>query len=129
MLWNEIGRYGFRFFRFWLRFAIIRAIFSWWLSNMSDYLPLNKISETDTLLCFHHPQPSHALHILLVPKKEVQNLSQLDLNEDDFLLDLFTTVRSLIDEFGLDDKGYRLVVNGGDYQEFPQLHFHLISDG
>jgi diadenosine tetraphosphate (Ap4A) HIT family hydrolase len=23
---------------------------------------------------------------------------------------------------------YRLIVNGGEYQDFPQVHFHLISD-
>ena len=25
-------------------------------------------------------------------------------------------------------KGYRLIVNGGEYQDFPHLHFHLISE-
>lgn len=95
---------------------------------MSEYLPVNKISETKTLLCFHHPNPSYALHILLVPKKEIQSLSQLDLQESEFLLDLFATVRSLIQKFKLEQKGYRLIVNGGEFQEFPQLHFHLISE-
>jgi diadenosine tetraphosphate (Ap4A) HIT family hydrolase len=28
----------------------------------------------------------------------------------------------------LDLKAYRLIVNGGEYQDFPHLHFHLISD-
>ena len=106
----------------------MRTFFSWCLANMSDYLPVNKISETETLLCFHHPQPSYMLHILLVPKKDIQSLSKLDPQENEFLVDLFATVRSLILEFGLEEKGYRLIVNGGEYQDFPQLHFHLISD-
>jgi diadenosine tetraphosphate (Ap4A) HIT family hydrolase len=49
--------------------------------------------------------------------------------EDEFLPDLFTTVRKLVEELGLEQKGYRLIVNGGEYQEFPQLHFHLVSGG
>jgi diadenosine tetraphosphate (Ap4A) HIT family hydrolase len=63
-----------------------------------------------------------------MPKKDIQSLTQLDQEQSEFLLDLFATVRSLIQEFILDEKGYRLVVNGGEYQEFPQLHFHLISE-
>jgi diadenosine tetraphosphate (Ap4A) HIT family hydrolase len=35
-------------------------------------------------------------------------------------------VQSLVTEFQL--SAYRLVVNGGEYQDFPQLHFHLISE-
>jgi len=27
----------------------------------------------------------------------------------------------------MEDQGCRLIVNGGKYQDFPVLHFHLIS--
>ena len=30
--------------------------------------------------------------------------------------------------FILAESGYRLIVNGGKYQDFPYLHFHLVSD-
>jgi diadenosine tetraphosphate (Ap4A) HIT family hydrolase len=35
-------------------------------------------------------------------------------------------VQSLVAEYNL--PAYRLLVNGGEYQEFPHLHFHLISE-
>jgi hypothetical protein len=35
-------------------------------------------------------------------------------------------VQQLVEKYHLG--AYRLIVNGGDYQDFPQLHFHLISD-
>jgi histidine triad (HIT) family protein len=94
---------------------------------MSELLPVNKILETDSLLCFYHPQPTYPVHILLVPKKDIRDLSQLDPMKDEFLPDLFVTVSKLVDELGLEQKGYRLIINGGEYQEFPQLHFHLVS--
>lgn len=125
---NKVGKYGFAITQFWLRFVVVRTVFSWWLSNMSGYLPVDKISETETLLCFYHPRPSHALHILLIPKKDIQNLTQLNRDDNEFILDLFETVRLLIREFGLEKRGFRLIANGGKYQEFPQLHFHLIAD-
>jgi hypothetical protein len=45
---------------------------------------------------------------------------------DPFLADLVTSVKLLVREHHL--PAYRLVVNGGTYQDFPHLHFHLISD-
>jgi histidine triad (HIT) family protein len=93
---------------------------------MSFAIPVYRLRETKTLMAFHHPTPSYKFHVLLVPKKAVASLKQFDSNDSSFLTDLYATVQSLVDEFHL--SAYRLIVNGGDYQDFPQLHFHLISD-
>lgn len=96
---------------------------------MSFALPVDRLHETATLLAFRHPSPAYALHILLVPKKALANLLELDPAADSaFLVDLYASVQILVERFGLAQGGYRLVVNGGDYQDFPYLHFHLISD-
>lgn len=93
---------------------------------MSFIIPVKRLHETKTLMAFHHPQPSYPFHVLLLPKKAVASLKELDSADTAFLVDLFSTVQSLVAEFRL--PAYRLIVNGGDYQDFPQLHFHLISD-
>jgi histidine triad (HIT) family protein len=77
-------------------------------------------------MAFHHPRPSYPFHVLLVPKKGVASLRELETADTVFLSDLYSTVQSLLDEFRL--PAYRLIVNGGDYQDFPQLHFHLVSN-
>jgi diadenosine tetraphosphate (Ap4A) HIT family hydrolase len=46
----------------------------------------------------------------------------------DFLLDLVQTVQSLVKELNLESRGYRLITNGGAYQDVPHLHFHLVSE-
>ena len=93
---------------------------------MSFAIPVQRLRETDTLMAFHHPRPSYTFHILLVPKKAVPSLKEFDTQDSLFLSDLYSTVQSLVDEFQL--SAYRLIVNGGAYQDFPQLHFHLVSD-
>ncbi len=98
----------------------------WVFANMSMLIPVRRLRETDTLMAFHHPKPSHPFHVVLVPKKAVASLQELDAADAAFLKDLYATVVSLVDEFRL--PAYRLIVNGGEYQDFPQLHFHLISD-
>jgi histidine triad (HIT) family protein len=93
---------------------------------MSFAIPVNRLRETETLMAFHHPKPSYAFHVLLVPKKSVESLKELDVTDSAFLVDLYSTVQSLVEEFHL--SAYRLIVNGGEYQDFPQLHFHLVSN-
>ena len=93
---------------------------------MSFLIPVNRLRETSSLLAFHHPSPGYKFHVLIVPKKQVTSLSSLDPQDAAFLTDLYSTVQSLVDEFQL--TAYRLIVNGGEYQDFPHLHFHLISD-
>ncbi len=94
---------------------------------MSSVIPVKRLRETGTLVAFYHPQPEHAFHVLLVPKKAIASLHELSPSDASFLADLFATVQELVDQFNL--PAYRLIVNGGRYQDFPQLHFHLISDG
>jgi histidine triad (HIT) family protein len=93
---------------------------------MSFAIPVKRLRETSNLIAFHHPSPSYAFHLLIVPKRQVPTLADLDLQDTTFLTELYATVQSLVKEFDL--KAYRLIVNGGEYQDFPYLHFHLISD-
>ncbi len=111
------------------RFANTRIgliLIGWIFAKMSFVLPVDRLRETETLIAFHHPKPAYPFHILIMPKKAVQTLTDLNPNDSAFLTDLFSTVQSLVNEFHL--TAYRLIVNGGEYQDLPQLHFHLISD-
>jgi len=98
----------------------------WVFAHMSFAIPVKRLRETKTLMAFHHPKPSYPFHVLLVPKKSVESLKEFDSTDSAFLSDLYSTVQSLVNDFHL--SAYRLIVNGGEYQDFPQLHFHLISE-
>jgi histidine triad (HIT) family protein len=95
---------------------------------MSFVIPVERLRETATLLAFYHPRPGYPLHILIVPKRALGSLAELRPQDSDFTADLFQTVQSLVAEFNLEEAGYRLISNGGRYQDVPHLHFHLISD-
>jgi histidine triad (HIT) family protein len=101
-------------------------LIGWIFTHMSFVIPVKRVRETNTLLAFHHPKPSYPFHVLLVPKKAIATLKDLDATDTSFLIDLYSTVQNLVDEFQL--PAYRLIVNGGEVQDFPQLHFHLVSD-
>lgn len=102
---------------------VIRKVFQ----SMSFLIPVQRLRETPSLLAFHHPQPSYPLHILIVPRRDYRSLMDLDPADATFHRDLVETVQSLVREFRLESGGYRLVANGGTYQDVAVLHYHLIS--
>jgi histidine triad (HIT) family protein len=104
----------------------LSPLIGWFFAHMSFVIPVKRIRETETLMAFYHPKPAYQFHVLLVPKKAVASLKEFDSNDSAFLTDLYSTVQILVKEFHL--TAYRLIVNGGEYQDFPQLHFHLISN-
>jgi histidine triad (HIT) family protein len=105
---------------------LLAPLIGWIFEHMSFAIPVKRLRETETLMVFYHPKPSYDFHVLLVPKKSVASLKEFDSKDSTFLTELYSTVQSLIDEFQL--PAWRLIVNGGEYQDFPQLHFHLVSD-
>ena len=116
-----------RFLFYLARTAVVGAIVGWIFAYMSFVIPVKRLRETDLLIAFHHPKPSYPLHILIVPKRKISSMMNLQASDADFLVNLMTTVQSLVKEFHLDDTGYSLITNGGDYQDVPQLHYHLYS--
>ena len=108
-----------------LKTKLVRKGIGWGFAHTDFLLPAVRLRETPNLLAFHHPHPSYPVHVIIVPRSEIASFADLD-PTDPFLADLVAVVHFLVEEFHL--PAYRLIVNGGEYQEFPHLHFHLISD-
>lgn len=103
---------------------VVRQAFA----HLPDRTP-GVLARTDLAVAVRHPRPSHRTHILIVPRRPIANLLALRPEDDALLADVFRLAAQLVRESSLDRAGYRLVVNGGPYQEVGQLHFHLVSDG
>lgn len=104
------------------------TLFGWLAANLSFAIPTKRLHETESLLAFHHPQPSHPIHILIIPKRSYKSILDVPPSDSEFLRDLLEAVNLLVGEYGLQERGYRLLTNGGAYQDVKHLHFHLISD-
>jgi histidine triad (HIT) family protein len=110
------------------RSPLSRLFIGWIFTHMSWTIPVERLHETPTLLAFYHPVPSYPVHILIVPKRSYANITAISPDDTDFHRDLFQTVAKLVSDLSLETKGYRLLCNGGKFQDVPQLHFHLISE-
>ena len=102
-------------------------LIGWFFAHLSFLLPVKRLYETKYLMAFHHPSPSYPVHILVVPKKAIANLAEIQDADHPVLLEMLRITGLLADQQNLKETGYRLVLNGGAYQDVPHLHFHLIS--
>ena len=104
------------------------SIIGWSFAYMTALMPVNKLYETKLVLAFYHPQPAYITHILIVPKRAIKSFTDLSEADLPVVNDVIVTAQHLVQELQLAEKGYRLLVNGGAYQDVKQIHFHLVSD-
>lgn len=92
-------------------------------------IPANIVYEDEDVIAFKDIAPVAPVHILVVPKKEIATIN--DIKEDDAYLigKVYLTISKLAKEFGLAEKGYRVVSNCNEYagQTVFHIHFHLIG--
>lgn len=90
---------------------------------LSGRTAVEKVLETDTVLAFHHTRPHWPVHVVVVPKRHVGSL--LDLEDDGLALELLAAVRKVAADVSASEGGCHIVTNLGKYQESKHLHFHV----
>ena len=92
-------------------------------------IPADIVYEDDDVLAFRDVTPQAPVHILIVPKRPLQNL--LDAQPGDTLLlgQLMSAAAHIAQTLGLDETGFRVVVNAGPDagQSVDHLHLHLLG--
>ena len=122
---RRLARAAFHLLRRFPRLA--QTLLPWSLTHMSFAIPLHTLRETATLVAFYHPQPSYPVHILILPKRAIPSMADLTAQDAKVLAEIILIAQSLVEELRLEKEGYRLIVNGGAYQELAQMHWHLVS--
>lgn len=81
--------------------------------------------EDEDIMVFPDIHPNRPTHLLIIPKKHISDFSEA---EDSMLYEkIFSVVKKMVKEKGLENKGYRIVINGGGAQIIDHLHVHLLS--
>lgn len=85
-------------------------------------LPSTKEYEDKEVLAFKNINPVAETHLLIVPKKHIGTF--MDLNGE--LEGLVLAAKKIINDKKI-GSGYKLVINGGKYQEIQHFHLHLLA--
>jgi histidine triad (HIT) family protein len=91
-------------------------------------IPAKIAFEDDEVLGFHDIQPVAPIHILFVPKKHVDSVVQVSLEEPVVSLLSDRAVKTA-QKLGLEPTGFRLLMNYGPDagQTVHHLHLHLLG--
>ena len=88
----------------------------------------NLLYEDESVVAFRDLNPQAPQHILIIPKKHVANITELD--DKELAAHIFTeVVPKIAKEIGVAESGFRLVINTGEEggQTVNHLHIHLIG--
>jgi len=92
-------------------------------------IPSEFLYEDDDFVVFRDINPAAPVHLLVVPKKHIRSINDLQ-NEDGAILSgLFMIAKDMAEEQGVNESGYKLLFNveKGGGQEIFHLHLHLIG--
>ena len=87
--------------------------------------PSRTIHADDQRVAFHDIRPQAPTHVLVVPRRHVTSLLDLEPGDDALTGALVRKARDLARELGLADRGFRLVMNCGDDAGYSVYHIHL----
>ena len=92
-------------------------------------IPSDIVYEDDELFAFRDIEPQAPTHILVVPKQVIATVNDLDEDQAPLVGRMVLVARRLARQEGIDESGYRLVMNtnaeGG--QSVFHIHLHLIG--
>lgn len=92
-------------------------------------IPSTRVFEDEQVLAFRDIHPSAPVHILIVPKKHIASLNELESGDEHLAGRLLAAAREIAEQEGIADSGYRSIINTGPDggQDVFHLHLHLLG--
>lgn len=92
-------------------------------------IPARIAYEDELCLAFHDVNPQAPVHLLVVPKREIPRVAATTATDEALLGHLIHVAQKIAKQEGLDDSGFRLVINNGPDggESVPHLHVHVLG--
>ena len=92
-------------------------------------IPSEKVFEDDNVYAFRDITPVAPFHTLIIPKKHIAMINDLDDQDAETMGQLFITAKKIAKQEGFSDEGYRTVMNCGEAagQTVFHVHLHLLA--
>lgn len=92
-------------------------------------IPSPLLYEDDQVCAFRDLHPKAPCHILIIPKKHIPSLAELEPQDLPLIARIAQVAQTLARQEGVVESGYRLLTNcrADSGQEVAHLHFHLVG--
>ena len=87
------------------------------------------VFESENVVAFHDVNPQAPVHILVVPRKAITGIAAAAKGDQSLLGEMLLAAATIAREQGIDESGYRLIINNGESagQSVFHLHLHLLG--
>ncbi|MFQ6082893.1 MAG: histidine triad nucleotide-binding protein [Candidatus Aminicenantia bacterium] len=92
---------------------------------VNKQLPSKIVLEDELSIAFEDINPQTPIHILIIPKTHYSSLNEIPEDEKSLLGHLIIKAKEIASQKGIDEKGYRLVLNTGKESGQAVFHIHL----
>ncbi len=88
-------------------------------------IPAEIVYETEDLIAFDDISPQAPHHVLVVPKKPIPTINDMEEADAELIGKLFIAAKKIASERGIAEKGYRMVINCNADAQQTVFHIHL----
>lgn len=92
-------------------------------------IPSSIVEENERLLAFRDVKPEAPKHILIIPKKHIERITDIDPADASLISDMVLLANKIAHQENIDKTGFRLVINCNDEGGQTVFHLHLHSLG
>jgi histidine triad (HIT) family protein len=92
-------------------------------------IPTSRVHEDDRVIAIRDIDPKAPTHVLVLPRAHVESVAWIGPEDEALVGHLVGVAAAVARREGIEDAGFRLVVNAGadGGQTVPHLHVHLLG--
>ena len=92
-------------------------------------IPSETIYQDDDVLVFRDLGPQAPVHVLAIPKKHISTINDIQPADAELIGKLYLAAQNVAKAEGMDDSGYRCVMNCNDDggQTVHHIHLHILG--
>jgi len=96
---------------------------------VAEEIPAEIVYESADAIAFRDINPQAPTHVLIVPRRHIATINELDNSDTDAVGQLFLAARDIARQEGFADDGYRVTMNcnGAAGQTVFHIHLHLLG--
>ena len=88
-------------------------------------IPADIIYESDTAVAFRDINPQAPTHAVIIPRKHIATINDLEKEDQSVVGSLFTAAREIAAREGFEEAGYRVAMNCNEAAGQTVFHIHL----
>ena len=96
---------------------------------ISGEIPSTQVYKDEFVTAFRDINPAAPTHVLIIPNRHIPSVNDITVDDEQVMGHLFMAAKTIAEQEGVAESGYRLIVNTGPdgRQEVFHIHLHLLG--